>query len=71
MGIGTIFHGVMAVANLCVGNVPGFIAEGAAAAKSYAIGEILSPITEPIKEFTGEALSETDWADITETSAFW
>lgn len=71
MGIGTIFHGVLAVTNLCVGNVPGFFAEGAAAVKSYAIGEILSPITEPIKDFAGDALVETNWADIAETTALW
>lgn len=36
MGIGTIFQGVLAVANLCVGNVPGAFTEGVAAVKSYA-----------------------------------
>lgn len=71
MGIGTIFHGVMAVANLCTGNVVGFVTEGAAAVKSYAIGEMLSPVTEPIKDFMGEAMEEADWVDIADTSAFW
>lgn len=71
MGIGTIFHGTMAVDNLCTGNVVGAFSEGAAALQSYAIGEALSPITEPIKEFIGDALDNADWADIAETSAFW
>ena len=71
MGIGTIFHGAMAVANICIGNVPGAITEGVAAVKSYAMGELFSPVTEPIKEFTKETLSEADWADIADTSAFW
>lgn len=71
MGIGTIFHGVMAVTNLCTGNVVGFVTEGAAAVKSYTIGEMLSPVTEPIKDFMGEAMEEADWVDIADTSAFW
>lgn len=44
---------------------------GAAAVKSYAIGEMLSPITEPIKDFMGDAMEEADWEDIADTSAFW
>ena len=71
MGIGTIFHGVMAVTNLCTGNVVGAITEVGAAARSYAIGEALSPITEPIKDFVGDALDEVDWADIVDISPFW
>lgn len=71
MGIGTIFHGVMAVANLCTGNVVGAITEAGAAAQSYAIGEALSPITEPIKDFVGDALGEADWADIADTCPLW
>lgn len=70
MGIGVIFHGVMAVANLCTGNVVGAVTEVAAAAKSYALGEALAPITEPIKEIVGDAISEADWGDIADICPF-
>jgi len=71
MGIGTIFHGVMAVTNLCTGNVVGALTEASVAVQSYAIGEVLSPVTDPIKDFVGDAFAETDWADIVDTYPFW
>ena len=71
MKIGTIFHGVLAVANVFIGNVPGAIAEGVAAAKSFAMGELLSPLTEPIKEIAGEAVAGVDWGEIAETCSLW
>ena len=71
MGIGTIFHGVLAVANLCVGNVPGAFTEGVAAVKSYAIGGLLSPLTEPVKEIAGDAIGSVDWGEVADVCQFW
>lgn len=50
MGIGTIYHLGAAFVHAAYGNYPMALAEGASAAKSYAMGELLSPITEPLKE---------------------
>lgn len=66
MGIGVIFHGVMAVANLCTGNVVGAVTEVGAAARSYAFGEAFAPI----KDFVGDAISEADWGDIADICPF-
>lgn len=51
MGIGTIYHIGAATFHLAYGNVPMALAEGGAAIKSYAMGELLSPITEPLKDY--------------------
>lgn len=71
MKIGVIFHGVLALSSLCVGNVPGAIAEGLAAARSCAMGKLLSPLTEPIKEIAGDAIASVDWDNVAETCSFW
>ena len=60
MGIGVFLHGTLALANLCVGNLPGAFAEGVAVARSYGTGLLLE-----------EIVGDTDWADVADTSAFW
>jgi len=64
MGIGTIFHGSVALFGLLTGNLPLAAAEGGRAISGYALGKALEPITEPIKEVLGDWVGETCDPDI-------
>lgn len=64
MGIGTIYHIGAAVFDVATGNYLGAIEEGCAAVQGVVMGEILSPITEPLKEYFGDAVAETCDPDI-------
>lgn len=71
MGITTIFKLGEAVVGVCTGN-PVMIYDGMiGAAQSYLTGLVMSPITEPLKEFVGEAIGDADWAEIAETCPTW
>lgn len=70
MGIGTIYHTGAAVFHLTYGNVPMALAEGISAVESYAMGEFLAPITEPIKEYFFDGVEATCEPDIVENIPF-
>lgn len=70
MGIGTIFHVGAAAFHLAYGNIPMALIEGGSALKSYAIGELLSPITEPLKEYFFESVEATCDPDVVDSLPF-
>ena len=70
MGIGTIHHLGAAFVHAAYGNYPMALAEGASAAKSYAMGELLSPITEPLKEYFFDGVEATCDPDIVDNLPF-
>ena len=70
MGIGTIYHIGAAAFHLAYGNVPMASAEGVSAAKSYAMGELLSPVTEPLKEYFFDGVEATCDPDIVDNLPF-
>lgn len=66
MGIGVIIGTAEAVIGISTGN-PALAVEGAErAVRSYLTGELLSPITEPLKEVLGDWVGETCDPDIVE-----
>ena len=67
MGIGTIYHIGAATFHLAYGNVPMALA---AAIKSYAMGELLSPITEPLKDYFFDGVEATCNPDIVDNIPF-
>lgn len=71
IGIGTAFHLGEAAFGLCTGN-PVLVVDGfASAVQSYAVSEMLSPVTEPIKEMAKDAYSNVDWIDVIDTCPTW
>lgn len=71
VGIGTLYHLGEAVVGVCTAN-PVLIADGLiGAGKSYVMGEIMSPITEPIKDAIGDFYSDVDWVDVIDTCPSW
>ena len=70
MGIGTIYHIGAATFHLAYGDVPMALAEGGAAIKSYAMGELLSPITEPLKDYFFDGVEATCNPDIVDNIPF-
>ena len=71
IGVGTIYHLGEAAFGLFTAN-PVLVVDGLlGAGKSYFIGEIMSPITEPIKDAVGEFYADTDWAEVIEVCPTW
>ena len=70
IGLGTAYHAGLAVFSLCTGNAPMFLTESVAALKSYAMGELLAPVTEPLKEAFLDGVEETCDPDIVDSLPF-
>ena len=71
VGLGVIYHLGEAAFGVATCN-PVLIGDGLfGAAKSYAMGELMSPITDPIKEAAKEAYSDVDWGDVIDTCTTW
>ena len=71
MGPGTILHLAEAGFGLCTGN-PALVVDGLVqAGKSELLGQLMSPITEPIKEAVKDFYSDVDWIDVMDTCPTW
>lgn len=71
MSIGIIIGGVKALAGVVTWN-PVLVADGVLdAGKSFLIGNLTAPITEPIKETIGNVMGDADWVEIAETCSMW
>ncbi len=71
IGLGTIYHLGEAALGVFTAN-PVLVVDGLlGAGKSYLMGEIMSPITEPIKEAVGDFYADTDWIEVIDTCPTW
>jgi len=71
MGPGTIYHLGAAAFGVVTGNPVLAVEELVQAGQSALVGQLMSPITEPIKEAVKDFYSDVDWIDVMDTCPTW